>query len=30
MDVLINGDEDEKKEFSFALMDFNETGFIDF
>ena len=30
MDVLINGDEDERIQFSFALMDVNKSGFLDF
>ena len=30
MDVLCNGDEDEKNQFSFALMDIEQTGYIDF
>lgn len=30
MDTLINGEEDEKHEFSFALLDVNDQGFIRF
>lgn len=30
MDVLINGEEDEKHEFSFALLDIYDTGYFDF
>lgn len=30
MDVLVNGDEDEKMEFSFRLIDISESGVVDF
>lgn len=30
MDVLINGDEDEKLEFSFALLDQYDVGYFGF
>ena len=30
MDVLINGNEDERIQFSFALMDVDKTGYLDF
>jgi hypothetical protein len=30
MDTLINGDEDEKNEFSFALLDIYDTGYFNF
>lgn len=30
MDTLINGEEDEKHEFSFALLDVYDTGYFDF
>lgn len=30
MDTLINGEEDEKHEFSFALLDIYETGYFNF
>ena len=29
-DLLVNGTEEEKNQFSFALMDDNENGMIDF
>ena len=30
MDTLMNGDEDEKHEFSFSLLDIYDTGYFDF
>lgn len=30
MDTLLNGDEDEKHEFSFALFDVHDTGYFGF
>lgn len=30
MDTLINGEEDEKHEFSFSLLDIYDTGYFDF
>lgn len=30
MDTLINGEEDEKYEFSFSLLDMYDTGYFDF
>lgn len=30
MDTLINGEEDEKHEFSFALLDVYDTGYLSF